>query len=121
MSKWSNLVEDFHTNGANHERVKWGAIAEYYLCSLGCAVGYGSLWRFPYLVYENGGGAFLIPYFIFVVILCFPLLFLESALGQTFRTSVTGVFERVGKQYKGIGIAQMSSLFSLQERIIIYC
>ena len=111
MSKWTNFVKGLHTNGTNPERAKWDAIAEYYLCTLGYAVGYGSLWRFPYLIYENGGGAFLIPYFIFVVIFCFPLLFMESALGQSLQTSVTGVFERVGKKYKGIGVAQILTIF----------
>ena len=111
MSKWSNFIKGLHTREENQDRAKWGAIAEYYLCTLGYAVGYGSLWRFPYLVYENGGGAFLIPYFIFVVIFSFPLLFLESAMGQCFKTSATGVFKRIDQKYKGVGIAQMITVF----------
>ena len=111
MSNWSNFVKGMHTNEGKHERAQWGALTEYYLCTLGYAVGYGSLWRFPYLVYENGGGAFLIPYFLFVIILCFPLFYLETSLGQCLRTSVTGVFEKIDKKYRGIGIGELIITF----------
>jgi len=93
------------------ERDKWGTNMEYYLCSLGFAVGFGSLWRFPYLVYANGGGAFLIPYCFFVIVLCFPLLYLETAIGQTFQTSVTGCFAKISKKFKGIGISEVICTF----------
>lgn len=71
---------------ATHNRPQWGSTPEYYLVALGYAVGYGSLWRFPYLVYNNGGGAFLIPYFFFVIVLCFPM-FPYALLGNICRTA----------------------------------
>jgi hypothetical protein len=46
------------------ERGEWGNHCEYFLTSLGLAVGLGNLWRFPYVCYENGGGTFLIPYLL---------------------------------------------------------
>lgn len=49
---------------------------EYLLSLIGYSVGFGSFWRFPYLVYKNGGGAFLIPYFAAMLVLGMPLLYL---------------------------------------------
>jgi SNF family Na+-dependent transporter len=51
------------------------------LSILGFAAGYGSLWRFPYLIFKNGGGTFLIPYFILFITMALPMFYLETALG----------------------------------------
>lgn len=76
---------------------------EYVLSLIGFAVGFGSFWRFPYLVYKNGGGAFLIPYFIAMFLVGIPLLYLETATGQMHQRSVPFIFSRINKGYKMIG------------------
>jgi NSS family neurotransmitter:Na+ symporter len=62
-------------------------------------VGLGNIWRFPGVAYENGGGAFLIPYLVALVTAGIPILFLDYALGHRFRGSAPTVFRRVGRQF----------------------
>lgn len=54
---------------------------EYLLSVLGFAAGFGSVWRFPYLVFKNGGGVFLIPYFILLFAIGIPAFYFETSLG----------------------------------------
>ncbi|KAA0203888.1 hypothetical protein HAZT_HAZT000331 [Hyalella azteca] len=63
-------------------RGHWGSRMEFLLACLGYSVGLGNLWRFPYLAYENGGAAFLLPYLLLLVIVGRPLYLTEVALGQ---------------------------------------
>ncbi|XP_048247893.1 sodium- and chloride-dependent glycine transporter 1-like [Haliotis rufescens] len=63
-------------------RGEWTSRREYILSLLGFSVGLGSLWRFPYLCNRNGGGAFLIPYFMGIITCSVPLFFLEITISQ---------------------------------------
>lgn len=67
---------------ATTERGTWSRRLEFVLASVGYAVGLGNVWRFPYLCYRSGGGAFLIPYLVMLFLCGIPLLFLEFAIGQ---------------------------------------
>ncbi|CAK1549706.1 unnamed protein product [Leptosia nina] len=83
-----------------HER--WGNQVEYLLSCLGYAVGIGNLWRFPYLCYRNGGGAFLIPYLLTLAICAIPLVYLETTLGQFASAGCISVFN-INPLFKGAG------------------
>ena len=48
-------------------RAQWGTKLGFILAAIGSAIGLGNIWRYPYVVYENGGGAFLLPYFIALI------------------------------------------------------
>ncbi|XP_026030582.1 sodium- and chloride-dependent GABA transporter 3-like isoform X2 [Astatotilapia calliptera] len=64
------------------KREHWSKKREYILASAGNVVGLGNVWRFPYLCYKNGGGAFLLPYLFFAVLCGMPLFLLETVIGQ---------------------------------------
>lgn len=63
-------------------RLQWIGKLEFLFAGIGFAVGVGNLWRFPYRCYTHGGGAFLLPYCLAVILCTSPMLFLETFLGQ---------------------------------------
>ncbi len=71
--------------------------------AIGSAAGLGNLWRFPYLSYQYGGGAFLLPYFIALIVTGIPLLALEFSIGQYFQKAAVGALRGVKKYFGVIG------------------
>jgi len=94
-----------HVEVVHDERKNWNTKAEYLFATLGFSVGFGNLWRFPYLCQKNGGGAFLIPYFLSLILLGIPLFFLELAIGQRIRKGPIGVWKAIHPYLGGVGIA----------------
>ncbi|CAF5179208.1 unnamed protein product [Rotaria magnacalcarata] len=82
-------------------RPQWSRKIEFVLACIGSAVGLGNVWRFPYLCYSSGGGAFLIPYFITLIFCGFPLLYMELAIGQYTRKGPVGALTRICPILKG--------------------
>jgi len=84
-------------------RDQWGSRLGFILAAVGSAVGLGNIWRFPYMVYENGGGAFLLPYFFAVLTAGIPMLVLEMGLGHKMRGSAPLAFRKIKEKYETLG------------------
>ena len=83
------------------------------LAAIGSAVGLGNIWRFPYVAYENGGGAFILPYLIALLIAGLPFLLLDYALGHRARGSAPLSFARTDRRAEGLGWWQVGICFAI--------
>ncbi len=88
------------------EREQWGSKIGFVLAAAGSAVGLGNIWKFPYLVGENGGAAFIILYLISVVIIGLPIVVAEILIGRTAQRNPVGSFRILSRGnpfWMGIG------------------
>lgn len=81
------------------------------LSAIGSAVGLGNIWRFPYVAYDNGGGAFLIPYLCALLTAGIPLLFLDYSIGHKFRGSAPLAYRRLHRAAEPLGWWQVLVCF----------
>jgi len=86
-----------------HRSERWSSHAVFLLAAIGAAVGIGNIWRFPAMLGENGGGAYLVPYLIAVFVFGLPLMILEITMGRHFRGTVVSAFGAVRPQFRIIG------------------
>ena len=77
------------------QRLYWPSRLIFIFAAVGSAAGLGNLWRFPYLAYKYGGGAFLVPYILALLVLGIPLLILEFAIGQTFQRAAVASMRKI--------------------------
>lgn len=95
---------------AGPRRQEWDRPLDFLFSCLSMSVGLGNVWRFPFTAYENGGGAFLIPYLVVLVLISRPFYLLELGLGQ-FSSSGPGKVWDLCPPFRGVGYAQSFAAF----------
>ena len=99
------------------ERQQWSNSTEFLMSCIAMSVGLGNVWRFPFTAYENGGGAFLIPYLVVLVLIGRPLYLLELGLGQFCSGGAVKVW-RLSPAFRGVGYGQLLASASV---VSYYC
>lgn len=87
-------------------RATWTGRSMFLFAAIGSAIGLGNIWRFPYIAYDNGGGAFLLPYVVALITAGVPVLVLDYVLGHRFRGSAPLVWRRISARTEAIGWVQ---------------
>ena len=88
---------------SNSTRETFSGRKAFIMAAIGSAVGLGNIWRFPYTTYENGGGAFIIPYIVALLTAGIPLLFLDYAIGHRHRGGAPLSYRRFNKHFETFG------------------
>ncbi|UJF20123.1 sodium-dependent transporter [Vibrio sp. SS-MA-C1-2] len=89
------------------KREQWGSRIGFILAAVGSAIGLGNIWRFPYMAYENGGGAFFIPYLVAMLTAGIPFMIIEFGLGNKFRGSAPKIWSNIHSKLEWLGWFQV--------------
>ena len=84
-------------------RENWGTRTGFVLAAVGSAVGLGNLWGFPYKLYSYGGGAFLIPYLVALILIGIPMMILEFSLGHYTQRAAPDAFRSANRRFEFVG------------------
>ncbi|XP_048246078.1 sodium- and chloride-dependent glycine transporter 1-like [Haliotis rufescens] len=98
--------DELYFENTKDQRAKWNSRLEYILSLVGFCVGFGNLWRFPYICNRNGGGAFLLPFLLCLLIIGFPVFFLEVSLSQFSGRGTPRVWSFC-PMFKGVGVGAL--------------
>lgn len=101
------------------KREQWGTRAGFVLAAIGSAVGLGNIWRYPYIAYENGGGAFLIPYIFALLTAGIAILVLEFTIGHRMQGSAPLSFRKLSRKWEWLGWWQTAIAFFILTYYIV--
>ena len=87
------------------DRGQWSSRTGFILAAAGSAIGLGNIWRFPYVAGQNGGGAFVLLYILFVFLIGLPYMFAELSLGRSSHKNPVGAIDDIkpGSLWRGVG------------------
>ena len=85
------------------DKNEWGSNLSFILAMIGSAGGLGNIWRYPYVLYSNGGGAFYIPYIVAILLMGIPFLILEYGVGYNFKSSFAKAVKRINSKWEYLG------------------
>ena len=92
-------------------RLRWSSHTTFLLASIGSAIGFGNVWRFPMMAYSYGGGAFMLPYLIALFFAAIPMVVLEFALGQRLQRGHVALVAHIAPRWEGLGWATVVGTF----------
>lgn len=87
----------------NNNDYQWNSIFSFIMAMIGAVVGLGNIWRFSYVLYSNGGGAFFIPYFVAIILMGIPFMILEYGLGAKFKDALSNIFKDINPCFEIFG------------------
>ncbi|ORY79680.1 Na+-dependent transporter SNF family [Neocallimastix californiae] len=90
-------------NNKGSSQNEWGNNLSFILAMIGSAVGLGNIWRYPYVLYSNGGGAFYIPYLVAVLLMGIPFLILEYDVGYNYKASFAKALKKINSKFEFLG------------------
>ena len=96
-----------------HKREHFGSKLGIIAAAAGSAIGLGNIWKFPYMAGKHGGGAFIVVYLIAIVLMGFPLIYAEFAMGRKAKTNAVDTFGVIGgkKAWNGVGAVAVLTVF----------
>jgi len=94
-----------------NKRENWGSRIGFIMAAAGSAVGLGNIWRFPYLTGQNGGGAFILIYLMFVVFIGFSIMLAEFTVGRKTGLAAVGAYKKINRSFTFAGILGVLSAF----------
>lgn len=106
------------------EREKFSSRLGFILISAGCAIGIGNVWKFPYMVGQNGGGIFVLFYLLFLVILGIPIMTMEFAIGRAAQKSPVKLYQQLqkpGQKWHIHGYLSMAGVYILMMFYTVVC
>ncbi|MGG7047764.1 MULTISPECIES: sodium-dependent transporter [unclassified Campylobacter] len=92
-----------------HQRNSWSSRLTYILAIAGATVGFGATWRFPYLVGQNGGGAYVLTFCLAMIVIGIPMILVENAIGRRLKVNAVDAFggsangKKIHKSWKLLG------------------
>ncbi len=92
------------------QREQWGSKIGFILAAAGSAIGLGNIWKFPYIVGQNGGAAFIIIYLICTAVIGLPVLIGEILIGRTTQRNPVGAFKQLSKSKFWAAVGSMGIL-----------
>jgi len=101
-------------------RDRFGSRLGFILLSAGCAIGVGNVWKFPWMVGQYGGGAFVLVYLIFLVILGLPIMTMEFSLGRASQASPVKLYQKLEKPGQKWHVHGYASLVGLVVLMMFY-
>lgn len=115
------LVNFYLLEIMNKQREHWGSSFGFVMAAAGSAIGLGTLWQFPYMTYQNGGGLFVLLFLFFTVFIGFPIFMGELVLGRKAQRGVVGIYHSLSNESKGWTMVGWLSVLSPLLILSYYC